>query len=295
MPLATSNFAFTYEDFSKIVYARAFESGLAAKATRLPATEAFSLRRVTTLELSANPAEAATTVETDMKGESERQDLKSFRSQQTVSNELLADSDAMMVVAGLLAREIEEHLNFHCVDAVESISFNAPPVGTYRDNVHSSITNGVCTGAAFFKAAYGQDVTANNLAGGPRFTQEQRGRVVCVMSPTTLELFVQQNPTPNFFLNAPLGGVGGVVSMYGIPIFPMVGGILPNAATSKGGLHVAFVDTGSIIVAEQPLVIRIDTESRAENNQSVIHALYRASAFITNRLNCTGITLRTMA
>jgi hypothetical protein len=279
-----------------MVYARSFESIFAKAATRMPSAEAFTLRRVTTLETSQNTAEAAASTETDMKGENERKDLQTFRSQQTVSNELMKDSDAMTAVALILGQEIEEHLNAHCVDAVEAISYNPASGGSYRDNVQTGINNGNLTQAAMFRALFGHDVTASNMAAGQRFTAEQRKRLACVMSPTTLEQFILAMPTPNYLPNFPIVSVEetGITSVFGCPIITLDKGILPNATTTKGGLHVAVVDTGAFIIAEQPLLIAVDTESKAENNQSVIHAVYRASAFLTHRSNCTGITLRTM-
>lgn len=295
MPLGTSNFAFTYEDYSKMVYARAFDGYLLKEAQRFPAAEAFSLRRVTTLETSANPAEGATTSETDMKGEAERKDLQTFRSQQTVSNELLADSDAMKAIALLLGQEIEEHLSYHCVDACEAISYNPAAGGSYRDNVLTGTTNGAFTTAQFLTMCYGQDTTVNNLAAGVRFTAEQRKSLVWISSPSTMTAWIGSVPTPNPLPNLPVAAIErGSAAVMGIPLVPLNGGILLNSATTKGGLHALAVDTKQIVIAEQPLMIVIDTESKAENNQSVIHAVYRASAFLTHRSNCTGITLRSM-
>jgi hypothetical protein len=284
------------ETFSAEVYAKAFDSYLLSRVTRVSAASAYWLRRITTVEVGATANEGATTSETDMKGETQRIALATYRAQQKVSAELLADSDALKVVSNLLALELAEDVSAACADAVESASYDptaSSGTGAYRDNV---ITGGISTGVATHQTllalAYGSSVPLNGFAAGNRFTQDQRSRIVMLTSGDTITEFLRTSVTGN------LGGVidaeSGMPIIAGIPICTTVG-MLANAASSKGGLHVACVDPTAIILAEQPMVISVDTESLAENNQVLITASYRAAAFLTSRAHATGLTLRTMS
>lgn len=284
------------ETFSNAVYAKAFDNYLLSRVTRLPAASAFNLRRITAYEAGAGAAEGATTTETAITGAVERSLLTTYRAQQTISAELLADSDAMQVVGNLLALELAEKVSAACADAVEAASWDATAAGgagAYRDNVITGgITGGIPTIQTLSALVFGTSSALNGFAAGNRFTMDQRSRLCMMMSGDTLTEFVRTAVTGN--IAGILTSDDGVVSVLGVPICTTVG-MHANATTTKGGLHVACVDPANIILAEQPMVLAVDTEALAANNQVMMVAMYRAAAFLSIRTNATGLTLRTMA
>lgn len=280
------------ETFSAQVYSKAFESYLLSKVTRVSAASAFLLRRLTVLEAGSATAEGDTTPETNIKGETQRAVLSTYRAQQKISAELLADSDAMQAVSERLAMELAEQVTAACADAIEADSYNTAGAA-YRDNVQSgSVTNGVPAPALLSSLAFGIGTAANGLAAGARFSQDMRSRLVFLMDATSVREFLAGTVTGNY--GGHHGFSDGMLTYAGIPICTTVG-LLGNASTAKGGLHVVCVDPKEIILAEQPMVVAVDTESLAQNNQVLISAAYRAAAFLSIRTNATGATLRTMA
>lgn len=284
------------ETFSAEVYAKAFDTYLLSRVTKVPAASALNLRRLTAYEVGAATVEGATTAETDMKGEVQRIALTTYRAQQKVSAELLADSDAMKVIASMLALELAEDVSAACADAVEAACYDPSAgggTGAYRDNVLlTPVTTGIATYQHLLSIAYGAATTGNGFAAGNRFTQDQRSRIVMLTSGDTITEFLRTAVTGN--IGGVIGSERGMPTIAGIPICTTVG-MLANAATTKGGLHVACVDPAAIVLAEQPMVISVDTESLAANNQVLITAAYRAAAFLTHRTHATGLALRTMA
>jgi hypothetical protein len=279
------------ETFSKAVYGKMHDHYLLSKVSRVPAASAFNLRSITTYSPAAVGAEGATVAETDMKVDLSNKDLSTFRALQKISLELIGDSDALEVVAKALADEVLEAISIACIDAVEAASFDTAS-GTYRDNVATGgITNGVPTQQALLSLAYGSSGALNGLAAGSRFTQEQRKRVIMLMSGDTVSEWLRTTVTGN--LASLFDSDEGMVSFAGIPVCTCKG-LLANAATDVGQLHVVCVDPTQIILAEQPLVVSVDTESLMQNNQVLVSASMRAAAFLTSRLHATGLTLRTM-
>lgn len=280
------------ETFSNAVYAKAFDNYLLSRVTRMPAASAFNLRRFIAHEIGEIADEGAALTETQITGEVQRKVLATHRAQQIVSSELLADSDAMQVVGNLLALELAEKVSVACADAIEQDLYNAA-TSTYRDNVCTGlVTNGAPTIAAMSAIGFGVGSTLNGLAAGARFTQGQRANLVYLMDGTTMREWGATTQTGNY------GGhhafEDGMLTFMGIPICTTVG-LAGNADTSIGLLHVACVDVSQIILAEQPMVIAVDTESRAANNQVLITAAYRAAAFLSHRSHATGLTVRTMS
>ena len=283
------------ETLSAHIGMKLFDTWMLSRVMRLPAASAIKHNRITTYEASSIQSEAEATTETKMQFAQDRVVLKSFRTQQTLTAELIADSNAMAVVTAALVGDLQEKVCTEIGAAIALASYDAAAAsgaGAYRDNVNTNVvTNGVPTILGLSQLAFGSVAAAGGLALGARFNAAQRGSLCFLMQGDTITQFV------GTVLISNLGGLYSIVDGHpaylGIPMI-QTKGMLANALLSKGGLHIACVDLSQVLLAEQALSVSIDTESGIENNLVTIHAVYRAAAILTDRSHATGMTLRTM-
>ena len=283
------------ETLSAHIGTKLFDTWMLSRVMRIPAASAIMHNRIVTYEASAVSAEEATSTQTPMVFAQNRVVLKSFRTEQTLSAELLADSNALAVVSAALVGDLQEKVCTEIGAAIALASYDAAAAsgaGAYRDNVNTgAVTGGIPTILGLSQIAFGSVAAAGGLALGGRFNAAQRGSLCYLTQGDTITNFVGAVLTSN------LGGlytiVDGHPAYIGIP-FIQTKGMLANAGTTKGGLHIACVDLSKVLLAEQALSVSIDTESGIENNLVTIHAVYRAAAILTDRSHATGLTLRTM-
>ena len=278
------------ETLSAHIGSKLFDTWLLSRVMRIPAASAIMHNRIVTYESSAISAEAATSTQTQMVFAQDRVVLKSFRAEQTLSAELLADSNALAVVSAALVGDLQEKV---CHEIGAAIALASYTGSAYRDNVNTGIvTNGVPVILGLTQIAFGSPAAAGGLALGGRFNAAQRGSLCYLAQGDTITQFA------GAVLASNLGGFYSVVDGHpaylGIP-FIQTKGMLANASTTLGGLHIACVDLSQVLLAEQALSVSIDTESGIVNNLVTIHAVYRAAAILTDRSHATGLTLRTMA
>jgi len=213
-----------------------------------------------------------------------------FRSLQTVSNELLQDSDAMQVVAASMAGEISEAVQAHLLTRIGEDLVAAAPANrlVFADSSNPAfvtlrqLTNGI-GGTGLGTSPY------DAAAGAALWNCEERKRIVMASHNEVLERFYESNSSGSSvtrFQSMVMVEDRVPCPIYGVPWYTDKS--MPLAATTSATPHVLIFDPQQVLLVSKGLVVRVDTESRMAYNQSVIHATFRAAGALMNPRAAVG-------
>ena len=220
--------------------------------------------------------------------------FKTYRSMQIVSNELLADSTAMEVVADQMAGAISEKVQSDLLAAIAASvlstrhSYNDTTSGNASFDLLFRLVSNIATASG--------GIPANTNV----FTCEQRQRLLFASHPFHLQAFVNQQHG-SAANKAIVQGLIGDSEHHGIAT-PILG--LPwytdagmNFATSGQATtdapDILIFDPTQVVLAEKEMVVTLDTQSRMASNQSIIYTTYRAAGALMHPRAAAGYSLYT--
>jgi hypothetical protein len=218
--------------------------------------------------------------------------FKTYRSMQIVTNELLADSTAMEVVAAQMAGAISEKVQGDLLAAV------AAGVTSTRHS-YDETTDGAATYDMMFRMVTNIGTASGGIpANTTMFNCEQRRRLVFASHPFHLQKFVNQthgSAANKVIVQAMLADS----EHHGIPT-PILG--LPwytddsmNFATSGQAIaadpDILIFDPTQVLLAEKEMVVTLDTQSRMAFNQSIIYTTFRAAGALMHPRAAAGYSL----
>lgn len=276
------------ETFSQMVYSRTFETGLVALVNKVDAASAYRCRDITGLPDVEAPGEAQPySFGSDFVFAQERAALQTFVSATVVSNELMADYALQPLLAQVLAGQLAEQLNGRIAERV-----GATVGGTARHN-RAVITTGILTGPVLTRTIFGQGTTAGSVTAGQMFSNADMAGLVIASNGTVFgEMVVGGFATSYPADLQDFRDDRGQASFAGLPWHFVSTMPLSSLSTSITNPHVIIFDPRYVSLAMQPLVIRMDTESLAANNQTVIHASVRAEAFLGGISHAAAISIK---
>lgn len=220
--------------------------------------------------------------------------FKTYRSMQIVTNELLADSNAMDVVAEQMAGAIAEKVQGDLLATVA-----ASVLGTRHS--YNETTNGAASFDLLFRMVSNIGTASGGIpANATIYNCEQRQRLVFASHPFHLQAFINQthgSAANKVIVQATLGDS----EHHGIPT-PILG--LPwytddsmNFATSGQAIAAApdilIFDPTQVLLAEKEMVVTLDTQSRMAFNQSIIYTTFRAAGALMHPRAAAGYSLYT--
>lgn len=276
------------ETFSQMVYSKTFETGLVALVNKVDAASAYRCRHITGLPDVAAPGEAqAYSFANDFVFAQERAALQTFVSATVVSNELMADYALQPMLAQVLAGQLAEKLNGQIAASV-----GATVGGTARHN-RGVLTTGVLTGPVLTRAIFGQGTTAGSVSAGQMFSNADMAGLVIASNGTVFgEMVVGGFATSYPADLQDFTTDRGQCHFAGLPWHFINTMPLSSVSAALTNPHVLIFDPRYVSLAMQPLVIRMDTESRAANNQTVIHASVRAEAFLGGISHAAALSIK---
>jgi hypothetical protein len=218
--------------------------------------------------------------------------FKTYRSMQIVTNELLADSTAMEVVADQMAGAISEKVQGDLLATIAA---------SVLDTRHSygDTTNGAASFDLLFRmvsniAAASGGIPANTTV----FNCEQRQRLVFASHPFHLQAFVNQthgSASNKVIVQAALADSehhGIATPILGLSWYTDEG---MNFATSGQATtdapDILIFDPSQVMLAEKEMVVTLDTQSRMAFNQSIIYTTYRAAGALMHPRAAAGYSL----
>lgn len=277
------------ETFSQVVYSKTFETGLLALVNKVDAASAYRCRDITGLPDLEVPGEGQPyAFSSDFVFAQERAALQTFIAATVVSNELMADYALQPMLAQVLAGQLAEQLNGTIAARV-----GAAVGGTARHN-RGQITTGILTGPVLTRTIYGQGGTAGNVPAGQMFSNADMAGLVIASNGT---VFGDMIAGGGFATSYPADlqdfrNDRGQAAFAGLPWHFINSMPLSSVSTAIVNPHVIIFDPRYVSLAMQPLVIRTDSESLAENNQTVIHASVRAEAFLGGISHAAAISIK---
>lgn len=224
--------------------------------------------------------------------------FETFRAVQIVSNELLADSTVMETVSTVMAKAIAERVQGYLLGRIgAAIAVARHNVNATTDG-HATFTNLLRLVSNIGPAAVGGVAASTTL-----FNCTQRSRLL-LASHSVHQSHHLATDAVFGTANQILGRVMATDSertedgvyrpVYSVPWY--TDDSLPSATS---GLAIASTpdimafDPMQVMLAEKPLVIALDTESRMASNQTVIHATYRAAGALMHPKAAAGYSLYT--
>jgi hypothetical protein len=291
----------TLEDLTLQTSARLYDTWLLGACKRLNADTAVRLLTATTLKLRQPflPVGNADVVEQTGEGAAATEDpykvglteasFVTFRSQQTVSNELLADSDVLALLAVNMAEAIAEAAQGYLLTRI-----GAGAVAGFRA-VEAVNANGTPTAAdirQMLSGTGGAGITG--LADKAFWNCAERKRLVMASHPGTQERYYAQvisaaTGVANFAAHQLMTADRVPAPVFGVPWY--TDEAMPLAGNAGAQPHVLAFDPSQVVLAEKGLVVSLDTESRMGFNQTVIHATYRAAGALMNPRAAFGLYL----
>jgi hypothetical protein len=275
------------ETFSQMVYSRTFETGLVALVNKVDAASAYRCRYITGLPDVEAPGEGQPySFGSDFVFAQERAALQTFTSATVVSNELMADYALQPLLAQVLAGQLAEQLNGQVAARV-----GVAVGGTARHN--RGTATGTLTGPLLTRTIFGQGVTANSVPAGQMFSNADMAGLVIASNGTVFgEMIVGGFQTSYPADLQDFRDDRGQASFAGLPWHFVSTMPISSLSTTISNPHVIIFDPRYVSLAMQPLVIRTDSESLAENNQTVIHASVRAEAFLGGISHAAAISIK---
>lgn len=220
--------------------------------------------------------------------------FKTYRSMQIVTNELLADSTAMDVVASQMAGAISELVQGDLLATI------AASVLSTRHS-YNDTTNGSASFDLLFRMVSNIGATSGGIpANATVYNCEQRQRLVFASHPFHLQAFINQthgSAANKVIVQATLGDSehhGIATPILGLPWYTDDS---MNFATSGQAIAAApdilIFDPTQVLLAEKEMVVTLDTQSRMAFNQSIIYTTFRAAGALMHPRAAAGYSLYT--
>lgn len=237
--------------------------------------------------------------------------FQTFRTLQTVSNELIGDAKVMEILGYQFAMNLAQQTQAYLLGIVGASVVNTtrhhfnPNGGTAgttdgvpRFSVLSALVNGTPSATDWAAATRGGIAPDTAM-----FTATERQMLVMASHPSALA---------NFMFNSNSGVTGSnahvIISndpehpgcmnpIMGIPWYTDASLPVPStaAATYASTPHVLIFNPAQIMLAvKSPVVVTLDTESLMESNQTVVHATYRAAGAMMNPKSAAAYSLKTL-
>jgi hypothetical protein len=236
-------------------------------------------------------AEGATSTEQNYTFGAFSPNFITFRSLQTVTNELLQDSDAMDVLTSAMAGEIAQKVQGYLLDRIGSDLAESDPANRMALEAVNNPTfvtlRQMLSGTGASGAGTGSRVVAQETE---VWNCEERKRILIASHPSLLERFFESNSTGSAitrFQSMVMVEDGTPAPIYEVPWYTDAS--MPLAATISPTPQVLIFDPQRVLLVSKGLVIRVDTESRMAYNQSVIHATFRAAGALMQDTAAAGI------
>lgn len=287
------------ETFSSMIGTRVYDNALLSKVTRVPATSAYRMRRISTVNGMPNEPtvavyeQGAAQTFSDFAYAETRTNLATLRVGVEISNELLADSAVQQQVASMLAEQLQERM---CLTI-------ATAVGAQMDQTRhnrSAVTGGTANAAALLGIIYGYDTAAGGMLAGQPFASSELADLCIIANGTNLQRLAVANQFTSTYTQDELvdfrvmQGQAAYPSIFGVPVCALRSWILPTVANTTPFLlpHFLCVNTRKIVLAEQSVVVSVDSESMAAENETRIVASVRCAAFLESTMAATALTIR---
>lgn len=290
----------TLEDLTLQTSSRLYDTWLLGACKRLTADSARRLLTSSTLKLRQpflkagavdvveQVAAGGTVTEQGYEVGLEETSFITFRSQQTVSNELMSDSDVMALLAEAMAGEISEAAEGYLLGRIGSMAAAA------SRTANAAAANGTPTAPDIRQMLSATGATGIAAADTAFWNCAERKRLVMASHPGTQERYyaqVVQSATgvANFAAHQLMTADRVPAPVFGVPWY--TDAAMPLSTTAQALPHIIAFDPSQVVLAEKGLVVSLDTESRMGFNQTVIHATYRAAGALMNPRAAFGLYL----
>lgn len=234
-----------------------------------------------------------------------------FRTKQTVSNELLTDAKIREILGYQFAQNIAESLQAYVLTQI-----GAAVAGTTR---HHRNNNGATVGttdgiprldvlqamvsACPVVATWGAGTNGGIAAETALFKQTERTKLMIVSHPAAVTSFLTGGTTSGVIsashsiVSAINREPGVIETILGIPWYtdesmpkPSVAGALPTSLP-----HVLIFNPLQVLLAiKSPVRVYLDTESGIASNQTTVHATFRAAGSMLNPKSVAAYSLKTL-
>jgi len=237
--------------------------------------------------------------------------FQTFRTLQTVSNELLADAKVMEILGYQFAMNLAEQTQAYLLGII-----GASVVGTTRHHFNPNGGSvGTTDGIPTFKvlsALVSGTPSATNWATSTRggiavdtamFTATERQMLVMTSHPSSLANFLFDTNSGATASNAHViisndpEHPGCMNPIMGIPWYTDASLPVPSAvpATVSSTPHILIFNPAQVMLAvKSEVVVTLDTESAIDSNQTVVHATYRAAGAMMNPKSAAAYSLKTL-
>jgi hypothetical protein len=286
----------TLEDLTLATTSRLYDNWLLAACKRISADSARRLLGAGTLKLRAPYVATADTVEVPAEKAPVTEDnvtvglsetaFVTFRTQQTISNELLADSDVLGIVAEVMAGEIAETVQGYLLERIGAVAYAGARTATAATQAINSDEFRQLLSSGGAAGPLGADMPLWNCA--------ERKRLMMASHPGTQERYYKTvistvTGISNFSAHLLMTADRVPAPIFGVPWYTHAA--MPALATASTTPQVLAFDPQQVMLAERPVVVALDTESRMGFNQTVIHASYRAAGVLMNPRAAFGLYL----
>jgi hypothetical protein len=237
--------------------------------------------------------------------------FQTFRTLQTVSNELLADAKVMEILGYQFAMNLAEQTQAYLLGII-----GASVVGTTRHHFNPNggsvgTTDGVPTFKVLSALVNGTPSSANwatSTRGGiavdtAMFTATERQMLVMASHPSSLANFLFDTNSGATASNAHViisndpEHPGCMNPIMGIPWYTDASLPVPSAvaASVSSTPHILIFNPAQVMLAvKSEVVVTLDTESAIDSNQTVVHATYRAAGAMMNPKSAAAYSLKTL-
>jgi hypothetical protein len=280
------------ETFSEAVYSRTFATGLLPLVNKVSAASAYRCRDVSALADVEVPGEGSEyTFLTDYTFAETRATLQTFIVATKVSNELMADYGIQSLLAQVMAGQLAERLNNYIAERI------GIAIGGTDRHERGTVVSGVLTGPLLTRVIFGRGTAAGGQPAGQMFSNaDYEGLVIC----SNANVFGEMVAGGGFQASYPADlqdfrTERGQCHFAGLPWHFISS--MPQTAVSAliTQPHVIIFDPRYVSLAMQPMQFRVDSESLAATNQSIIHASVRAEAFLGGISHAAGISIKAIA
>ena len=237
--------------------------------------------------------------------------FQTFRTLQTVSNELMSDAKVMEILAYQFAMNLAEQTQAYLLGIIGAsvvgttrhhFNPNGGSVGTTDGVPHFKVLSALVSGtpsAADWAAATRGGIAVDTAM----FTATERQMLVMSSHPSALTNFLFSSSSGAVTNNVHLTisndvqHPGCMNPIMGIPWYTDASLPVPSAvaATVSSTPHVLIFNPAQVMLAvKSPVVVTLDTESLMESNQTVVHATYRAAGAMMNPKSAAAYSLKTL-
>jgi len=233
-----------------------------------------------------------------------------FRTKQTVSNELLNDAKIREILGFQFAQNIAESLQAYVLTQIGAAV--AATARHHRNPTGGSVgtTTGIPNLDILEALVSSTPITASwasTIAGGiaaetPLFKQVERSKLMIASHPAAASTFLLNTTSgvaaaSHSIVSALSRDPGVVTTVLGIPWYtdeslpkPSVAG-----ATSATTPHILIFNPLQVLLAiKSPVRVYLDTESGIASNQTTVHATFRAAGSMLNPKSVAGYSLKTL-